>query len=137
MNTKLLMTISSLVMGITGIVLSFLPREIMTYMGVISDLPIVPLFVQVMGALYFGFGMTNWTARANLIGGIYGRPIAIGNVAHFVAGSFALLKGYIAYHDVVLLVATIVYFVFAILFSVVFFRHPLGNKSNSDSTLSH
>ena len=31
MNTKLLMTVSALVMGITGIILSFLPHEVLNH----------------------------------------------------------------------------------------------------------
>jgi hypothetical protein len=35
-------------------------------------------------------GMTNWMWRGNLVGGVYGRPIGIGNMVHFTVGAFAL-----------------------------------------------
>ena len=124
MNTKLLMTVSALAMGITGIILSFLPHEVLTYFNAtttVSD----PLTLQILGALYFAFAMVNWTAKANLIGGIYARPIAIGNLTHFMVGSLALIKNYFSRHDATILMFALVYIIFAVLFSIVFFRHPV------------
>ena len=125
MNTKLLMTVSALAMGITGIILSFLPNEVLNYFNAtttVSD----PLILQILGALYFAFAMVNWTAKANLIGGIYARPIAIGNLTHFIVGSLALIKNYFSQHDdPTTLMFALVYIIFAVLFSIVFFRHPV------------
>jgi hypothetical protein len=125
MNTKLLMTVSALVMGITGIVLSFLPHEILVYMGVTTETVFEALVLQLLGALYFAFAMMNWTARANLIGGIYARPISIANLTHFVIGSLALMKGYFSSQLMSVQILALVYTVFAILFALVFFRHPV------------
>ncbi len=124
MNTKLLMTVSALVMGITGIILSFSPHEVLHHFNAattVSD----PLILQILGALYFAFAMVNWTAKGNLIGGIYARPIAIGNLTHFIVGSLALIKNYFSQHDVTILMFAFIYMIFAVLFSIVFFRHPV------------
>jgi hypothetical protein len=129
MNTKLLMTLSAVVMGITGILLSFLPNEVLSYVHSITGAILDALILQILGAVYFGFAMMNWTAKANLIGGIYGRPIAIGNLTHFVIGTLALIKGYFASFDLIILALSIVYGIFAILFTVVFFRHPVSDKN--------
>jgi len=40
----------------------------------------------------FGFAMINWTAKTSLLGWIYGRPIPIGNFAHYAIAALALLK---------------------------------------------
>jgi hypothetical protein len=123
MNTKLLMTLSAIVMGATGLLLTFLPEEILLF----SDLQtnkIAELLLQLLGALYFAFAMINWTARANLIGGIYARPIAIGNLTHFMMGALLLTKGYFRFENEILIFPTIVYSVFAIWFGLVFFTHP-------------
>jgi hypothetical protein len=125
MNTKLLMTLSALAMGLTGISLSFLPHEIVSYLSGATATVRDALVLQVLGALYFAFAMVNWIAKANLIGGIYARPIAIGNLTHFTIGALALAKGYFAIHAMEVMVVAIVYAVFAILFAVVFFRHPV------------
>ncbi|WP_239023038.1 hypothetical protein [Pontibacter mangrovi] len=122
MNTKLLMTISAVTMGMAGLVLSFLPQEVASGLGVPEAAAVV---LQVLGALYFGFAMINWTAKANLIGGIYSRPVALGNLAHFVIGALALAK--LAVKDTslsYLWVAALIYSVFAILFAYVFFTTP-------------
>jgi hypothetical protein len=129
MNTKLLMTLSALAMGVAGVILSFLPHEISGYLhltdGTIAD----ALILQILGALYFGFAMLNWTARANLIGGIYSRPVAIGNLAHFTIGALALLKGYTSSLELIVLIMALVYTVFAIAFGMVFFTHPVKDKN--------
>ena len=81
MNTKLLMSLSAVVMGITGIILTFFPQEFVSFFKM-ADTNIILL--QVLGGLYFSFAMLNWAAKANLTGGIYSRPVTIGNFSHFV-----------------------------------------------------
>ena len=122
------MTISALTMGMAGIILSFLLHEILNYLSSTTGTILDPLILQILGALYFAFAMVNWTAKANLIGGIYARPIAIGNLAHFTIGALALIKGYFSNHEMVVLILSIVYTVFAILFTIVFFTHPVKGK---------
>jgi hypothetical protein len=124
MNTKLLMTLSALIMGLIGIILSFFPHEIVNYIN--SSVALLDaLVLQILGASYFGFAMVNWTAKANLIGGIYSRPIAIGNFSHFVIGALALIKGYSSSHEIIVLITALVYGIFGVLFSIVFFTHPI------------
>lgn len=134
MNTKVLMTITAVVLGLTGISLSFMPQEIAGQLSLTAPSSIATLLVQLLGAVYFSFAMLNWTARANLIGGIYGRPIAIGNLTHFVIGALALGKGYIGTKDNTVLVAVIIYAAFAICFTIVFFTHPLPDKTRSENS---
>ena len=91
MKTKLLMTSSALFCAIIGILLSFLPNEIAEYLSVEPTI-ITILFLKILSALYLGFGILNWMAKGTLIGGIYNRPIAIGNLMHFGVGAIALVK---------------------------------------------
>ena len=123
------MTLSALIMGIAGVTLLFLPNEILTYLNSTTQTFLDPLIIQILGALYFAFAMVNWTAKANLIGGIYGRPIAIGNLTHFVIGALVLLKGYSKNQLMIILALTGVYVVFAVLFAIVFFTHPVKEKN--------
>lgn len=124
MNTKLLMTVSAIVLGLAGILLTFLPHEILNYFSAAS--PPAALALQVGGALYVGFAMTNWTAKAQLLGGIYGRPLVIGNLVHFVSGALALIKSYFSGEPRAVLVPLLIYLVFAICFAAVFFRSPVN-----------
>ena len=91
MNIKILMTSSALFLATIGILLSFLPNEIVEYLNVEPNI-ITILFLKIMSALYLGFGILNWMAKGTLIGGIYNRPIAIGNLMHFGVGAIALVK---------------------------------------------
>jgi len=125
MNTKILMTASAFVMGMTAIILTFLPQEMIILSGHSVDYFNV-LLIQILGALYFAFAALNWMAKANLIGGIYSKPVAIGNFAHFFIGAITLLKN--AFTQEVLIglwIAAIVYSLFAVLFAKVAFGYPI------------
>ncbi len=129
MNTKLLMSLSAIVMGIAGIILTFLPQEFAGFFNM-ADTNI--LLLQVLGGLYFSFAMLNWAAKANLTGGIYSRPVTIGNFSHFVIVGLALLKFETrSPANLYIWIAVILYIVFAILFGIVFFTSPVV-KSKSD-----
>ncbi len=118
-------------MGVCGILFQFLPHEVLKFSGV-DAVGIMPLFIQIIGALYLGFAAMNWMAKAVLIGGIYARPLAIGNFAHFMIGAFALLKYAFTVQNLwAVWVAVIIYALFAISFAIVFFRHPLKPDSEN------
>ncbi|WP_242928630.1 hypothetical protein [Pontibacter vulgaris] len=127
MNTKLLMSVSAVTLGAAGIMLSFFPEELSGSLGMNEASAIL---LQVLGASYFGFAMLNWTAKANLIGGIYSKPVALGNLAHFVMAALALAKFAFSGPNLSYIwVAAIAYAIFAILFGYVFFTSPaLSNK---------
>ena len=129
MNTKILMTSSALFLAIIGILLSFLPNEILEYLNVEPNI-ITILFVKIMSALYMGFGILNSMAKGTLIGGIYNRPIAIGNLMHFGVGAIALVKiaSKIQAHSEIIISLAAVYVIFAILFVYVFKTNPTKVK---------
>src|ERR1043165_4481131 len=91
MNTKILMVASSLALGLAGMVASFAPSELLRALGSPAAAPL-PVLIQLLGGLYVAFAITNWTAKDNAIGGIYSRPLSLGNCVHFVTGALALAK---------------------------------------------
>ena len=125
MKTKFLMTSSALFCGIIGILLSFLPNEIAEYLSVEPTI-ITILFLQILGAIYLGFGILNWTVKGSLIGGIYNRPIALGNLLHFVVGSIELVKviSNIETHREIIIFLTALYIIFGVLFAYVLKNNP-------------
>ena len=127
-NTKLLMTSSSLTLALAGIFALFTPDVLLGMFGApISD-PLSTL-IQLMGALYFSMAMMNWTAKDSAIGGIYARPVSLANFVHFFIGTLLLAKVVLSGTfnvSVVLLLA--VYAIFAILFYWLVFR-ATGIKS--------
>lgn len=50
------------------------------------------LAFSLLGAALFGLGMMDWLTRRAPIGGIYGRPVLMANLVHFVIGGLALLR---------------------------------------------
>lgn len=87
------------------------------------------LILQILGGLYFAFAMLNWTAKANLIGGIYSRPVAIANFTHFLIVGLALSKGVFAVKDALVGAVAIVYVVLALIFGKITFWPPPKTKA--------
>lgn len=131
MSTKLLMTASAVFMGLIGIALSFMPNEVLENLGQVPD-PTLTLTLQLTGALYFGFAVTNWMAKTVLIGGIYSRPLSIGNFSHFLIAGLALVKSSLNSNtsSIYIFILTIIYILFAILFGYVLFTHPIKKPTN-------
>ncbi|MDB5232385.1 MAG: rane protein [Chitinophagaceae bacterium] len=125
MNTKGLMISSSIFLAAAGLVLIFLPDEVLSYLGA-GTIKFLPVIFKIAGALFFAFAMLNWMAKANLIGGIYSRPVALGNFTHFAIGALTLLKEILNHQNQPLLVWLIafLYSIFAVLFGLVIFRNP-------------
>ncbi|HYC87929.1 MAG TPA: hypothetical protein VEO54_01860 [Thermoanaerobaculia bacterium] len=127
--TRLLMAASAVLMAVAGVAGSFLPHELLRALG-IPPSGVLPVMVQLTAALYLGFAMLNWTARDSLIGGIYNRPVAIGNLLHFVSGALALLKYATSTRPPVPVIAmTVVYTAFAIAFGLVLFTSPVKRQT--------
>ena len=128
MNTKLLMIGSAVVMGVSGIILSFMPGEVAGFFNLSESDSII---FQILGALYFGFAMLNWTAKGNLIGGIYSRPVAVGNFTHFLIGGLAIIKFVLHNNTTVYMwIVALVYLIFATLFGFIFFTNPALKEKN-------
>lgn len=129
MNTKLLLWVSSILLGLVGIVLTFLPEELLNYLGLEINRTVL-LFVQILGAFYFAFGMLNWMVKSSLVGGIYNRPIVVANFSHFFIAGMALLKELFSTQSLslVLSVIAIVYIIFAVSFGLILYQHPQTNR---------
>ncbi len=91
MLAKPIMIGSSLVLGVLGLFASFAPQELLGIFALASTQPL-PLLIQLLGAGYCGLALSNWFAKDSAIGGIYGRPLAMGNGLHFLMAAIALGK---------------------------------------------
>ena len=125
MNTKLLMTASAVFMGLIGITLTFVPDEVLKILEQVPNATL-NLSLQLTGALYFGFAIMNWMAKTVLLGGIYARPLSIGNFSHFFIAGLALLKASVNANTASPYTYTLTFFylIFAILFGYILFKHP-------------
>lgn len=128
MQTRLLMTLSAAFLLLLGVLTLFFPQEVLQRHGTVPDAPTV-LLIQMMGALYLGFAMLDWMARGVLIGGVYARPLALGNFTHFAIVALSLARE-AAHHGVwQLATSAAVFGLFAIWFGVVVFRPPVERRA--------
>jgi hypothetical protein len=125
MNTKTLMIISAIFLAVNGFGFTFFPNEIAGLL-INDDNYIFILILQILGALYLGFSILNWMSKASLIGGIYNKPILIGNLLHFFTASMALIKLAFKVETNLHLIFsyTIIYSLFTLSFGYVFFTNP-------------
>jgi hypothetical protein len=119
------MAISAVFLAALGLPCVFAPEFVLTRLTGNTS-PAAEIIVQLAGASYVGFAALNWMSKGSLMGGIYGRPVAIGNLLQFVAGGSALLKAAPAMGEPALAwPIAIGYALFAAGFALVIFRDPL------------
>lgn len=129
MNTRILMTVTAIIVLLVGMALSFMPDELLQYAG-LENTKAFQLILQILGALYFAFGVLDWMTKTNRIGGIYNRPMAVANSAHFIIAGLALLKGVISNPELpsLLWAAAVIYLILALCFGFLLFWHPLKEE---------
>jgi hypothetical protein len=122
MNTKTLMTSSSMLLGAVGVFALLAPDALLAMQGV-EGTKSLSVLMQLMGSLYFAFALMNWTAKDSAIGGVYARPVSLGNFAHFFAGALLLLRAQLSSDfNLWLLITLSVYSIFAACFYWLVFR---------------
>jgi hypothetical protein len=128
MNTKFIMTLTAILLTIIGIALTFAPDMVMSSLN-ISSSAIITLILQLLGAAYCAFAFLNWMAKGALIGGIYNKPIAIGNLTHFVIAGLALTKAVLHNKQLPVIFSIVAgcFVILACFFGVIISRHPIKN----------
>lgn len=124
-STKTLLVASTIFNGMVGLLTSFLPQELLQRNG-LSPSPINILLVQLLSAFYLGIAMINYLSKDAIIGGIYNRPILMGNIAYHGITSVILVK-YILSQDTfstTFITLTVVYCALSLGFLKLFFVVP-------------
>ncbi len=85
--TTALATVTAVLLLGAGAALIFLPDEIAPLFGASAALPF-----SLLGAALLGLGEVTWMTRRNPMGGVYGRPVVMANLAHFVIGALTLVR---------------------------------------------
>jgi hypothetical protein len=118
-------------MGIAGVAGSFAPDEIAGILK-LGSAPGSEVVIQLLAALLFAFAMVNWLARGSLLGGIYNRPVAVGNLTHFLIGALALMR-FVAAGErrVAFVTAAAIYGLCAIGFAIVLFSSPVQSRNDA------
>lgn len=128
MKTKWLLSSIAVIMGLVGLAGTFIPEEISKILGIAST-PVTLILLQIIGGLYLGFAMLNWFTRSALIGGIYNKPVVLGNLMHCIVVFFALIRQLAEQFHFLLLILTLIYFGFAVWFTLVMRSNPLSDQS--------
>jgi hypothetical protein len=130
MQTKWVLGAVGVVLFVSGTLLAFLPQETAAALGIVPVGP-VTLVLQALSAALLGWGILNWFSRANLIGGIYGRPLALGNFLFFFVSASALGKAAMRGSAPMLVVgAAGVSVLFTVAFAwLLFFHDPVGKQA--------
>ena len=132
MYSKSVLIAAAAFLGLIGLALTFAPAEILALAHIaVSDAPQTVLFGQFAGALCLGSAMANWMCRDNSVGGIYGRPLSVGNLVQFTVAALALDKAVVAgRHEASVLGLAGACSVLAVLFAMLVFGAP-GVRSSS------
>ena len=117
--------LSAVFLALLGLLTSYWPDKVLETHGTVPDNTTL-LLVQMMGALYLGFAILNWTARGVVIGGIYARPLALGNFLHFAMVGVMLTRAAITHGVIQLATSALVFSGFAIWFGIVLFTSPVS-----------
>ena len=91
MLSKLVLTCTALLLFTLGLALDFLPQETAAALS-LPAAPGVILLLQVLAAALLGLGYLNWLSRANPMGGIYSRPLALCNLLFFAVSAIPLIR---------------------------------------------
>lgn len=119
MQTRLLMTASAVLMAAAGGLGTFLPDEILRY-GRMTPEKGAALMVQLIGGLYLALATLDWTARGNLMGGIYARPVVLANFAYFWIATLTMARA-VSTGGGPLVAALAIHAVLAVWFALVLF----------------
>jgi hypothetical protein len=117
---NILLTGAAVIYFVFAALLLFLPQETLR-----SDSAQTIALAQVAAAAIFGNAMMNWMSRYSTIGGIYGRPIVVANLAHAFTAAATLARPALAGEaSVPMLVALPFYAVLTIAFAYKMYASP-------------
>jgi hypothetical protein len=122
--TRLFMVAAAFVLGVVGVACLFGPDLVLNSMAA-GAAPGAMALVQVLGTLSLAFATLDWMWKGNRIGGIYGRPIVLANVLHFVSTALVTFKAISrepSLHN--LWPVAVVYAAFGVGFFLLLFRDP-------------
>ena len=91
MKADPMLTVSSVAFGLSALALIFAPVEVISMLGA-GAAPAGVWVAQLLGAALFGFAELNWMQRYSKVGGIFGRPLLVANLAFTTIGAFASVR---------------------------------------------
>jgi hypothetical protein len=128
MRTQPIVLASAIWLLVLSLVCLFAPAQVAAQFGIsVPDQATVP--VQILGATFLGLGLLNWVSRRSSVGGIYGRPLVVANLAHYCCGSFVLFGALANGLALVPVFVTVAYACLALAFGWLLFGPRSTHKS--------
>ncbi|MGI9174896.1 MAG: hypothetical protein ACR2GR_06225 [Rhodothermales bacterium] len=128
MPTKPLLVGAAIFQGLYGVALLFLPDELL---GLFALDVRGALFAQQFGTALLGLAAVNWIGRGTSVGGIYGRPLVLGNLAFFMTNALLLVRQVLERPEMwVLWVNEVIVAGFALVFALLLFGKIQTTKKN-------
>lgn len=90
--SKTILISSAAINGIIGFFITFLPQETGQFIGTTEMNSADLALMQVLGSALIGIAIINFMGRSLTVGGIYGKPIQLGNLVFHLATGLGLLK---------------------------------------------
>jgi hypothetical protein len=91
MVSSVLSRVSALTLLIAGVTLLFAPDVVLP--AVVSGFPTAAAWLgQLLAGAWLGVAALNWLQRTTALGGIYGRPTVVANLALYFISTLSLLR---------------------------------------------
>ena len=91
MISSLISRVSAALLALAGLALLFASDVLLP--AIVPGLPAATAWLgQLLAAAWLGVATLNWLQRAALLGGIYGRPIVLANLALYFVSALSLLR---------------------------------------------
>jgi len=97
MPGRIILTLSALAQLVSGLAALFAPDELARVLDPAASSSL-PVAIQLIGGSLLAFAVLNWMSRRNRIGGIYARPIGMGNLVLFTTAALTIGKALFAGH---------------------------------------
>lgn len=91
MPGRLILTFSAIVLFIAGGATLFAPDELARALDPSASRGLA-VIIQLVASGFLGFALINWMSRRNRIGGIYARPLGMGNLLLFATAAMTLAR---------------------------------------------
>lgn len=89
MPGRLILTFSAIVLFIVGGATLFAPDELARALDPSASRGLA-VIIQLVGSGFLGFALVDWMSRRNRIGGIYSRPLGMGNLLLFATAALTI-----------------------------------------------
>jgi len=137
MKPQPILLASAVLLMASGVATLFAPDEIAVILARSGE-PASAMVVQLLGGALFALGFLDWMNRFATIGGIYGRPIVVANLAFFFIAATTFARrafragaGAIGRSDLPLWVALAICAALAVAYARYMFTSPRGDSRSA------